>query len=250
MTSNGLMPGAADHTAGINHDVGGMVEHRGLVLHIIQGDCPAAEAWFRNPHSQASSHFGNPKTGGLIQWVNTNNKAWAEAAGNGAWVSVEHDGHAGDHLTASQLENDAQLLAWLHREYGVPLEIATSPAGHGVGHHAMGGVAWGDHLECPGAPIVAAKMDIIARAHAILGDLPPVPKPTPKPTPLEPVLRQGTTGEPVRELQTRLNAHGAHLSVDGVFGPVTATAVRDFQKAHGLAVDGVVGPATWKDLLS
>jgi peptidoglycan hydrolase-like protein with peptidoglycan-binding domain len=34
------------------------------------------------------------------------------------------------------------------------------------------------------------------------------------------------------------------IGVDGVYGPETEEAVRDFQSAHGLAVDGIVGPAT------
>ncbi|HTZ87421.1 MAG TPA: peptidoglycan-binding protein [Solirubrobacteraceae bacterium] len=34
------------------------------------------------------------------------------------------------------------------------------------------------------------------------------------------------------------------IGVDGVYGPETEEAVRDFQSAHGLTVDGIVGPAT------
>ena len=33
--------------------------------------------------------------------------------------------------------------------------------------------------------------------------------------------------------------------IDGLFGPVTKTAVEKFQGEQGIAVDGVVGPVTW-----
>jgi peptidoglycan hydrolase-like protein with peptidoglycan-binding domain len=49
------------------------------------------------------------------------------------------------------------------------------------------------------------------------------------------------------ELQQALNADGATpaLVVDGVFGPLTDSAVRVFQGRHGLKVDGICGPMTW-----
>ena len=45
------------------------------------------------------------------------------------------------------------------------------------------------------------------------------------------------------------------LAVDGIFGPKTETAVRDFQQAiaadvPSMAVDGIVGPMTWQALVS
>jgi len=47
-------------------------------------------------------------------------------------------------------------------------------------------------------------------------------------------------------LQFSLNRLGAtpRLSVDGINGAGTRTAVRAFQESHGLTVDGLVGPAT------
>lgn len=69
------------------------------------------------------------------------------------------------------------------------------------------------------------------------------------PPPVPRTLTEGATGSAVRVLQVRLNAWGARLAVDGVFGPVTWGAVRAFQSAHGLAVDGIVGPNTWAALL-
>ena len=61
-------------------------------------------------------------------------------------------------------------------------------------------------------------------------------------------VKSGDTGEGVRMIQYTLVANGFELGVDGSFGPVTETAVRDFQKSKGLGVDGIVGPITWAAL--
>lgn len=51
-------------------------------------------------------------------------------------------------------------------------------------------------------------------------------------------------GADVRALQQALAAAGYGVSVDGVYGPGTETAVRALQAAMGLGVDGIVGQAT------
>lgn len=63
------------------------------------------------------------------------------------------------------------------------------------------------------------------------------------------VLRQGSSGDAVKILQTGLNGKGYALVGDGIFGPATDRAVRQFQSDNGLAVDGIVGPQTWSALL-
>ncbi len=68
-------------------------------------------------------------------------------------------------------------------------------------------------------------------------------------------LRLGSSGTAVRELQEMLNFVGKtytsipSLTVDGSFGALTQSAVREFQRIFGLTVDGVVGSATWNALL-
>ena len=61
-------------------------------------------------------------------------------------------------------------------------------------------------------------------------------------------VKYGSTGEDVKKLQTLLNAQGYKLTVDGIFGAATTTAVKDFQTRKGLIVDGVVGAKTWEAL--
>lgn len=63
-----------------------------------------------------------------------------------------------------------------------------------------------------------------------------------------PVLRQGSTGSAVQQLQQALVSKGYSLSVDGAFGPMTRNAVMSFQSSVGITADGVVGPVTWGKL--
>jgi peptidoglycan hydrolase-like protein with peptidoglycan-binding domain len=46
------------------------------------------------------------------------------------------------------------------------------------------------------------------------------------------------------EIQGLLNKFGYGLGVDGIVGPKTMTAIKDFQKKQGLVVDGIAGPKT------
>ena len=66
-----------------------------------------------------------------------------------------------------------------------------------------------------------------------------------------PLLRQGSRNNFVYLLQFILNnSFGYNLSVDGIFGNNTLSAVRDFQSNNGLTVDGLVGNNTWTYLLN
>jgi peptidoglycan hydrolase-like protein with peptidoglycan-binding domain len=74
-------------------------------------------------------------------------------------------------------------------------------------------------------------------------------------------VRQGSTGDAVRAVQEEFqyrNLSGDPSQgpqVDGIFGPRTDAAVRDFQWAvkqdvPSVTVDGIVGPVTWQALVS
>ena len=52
-------------------------------------------------------------------------------------------------------------------------------------------------------------------------------------------------GSDVSDWQQFLAGQGLYEdNVDGVYGPVTSQATRDYQKSAGIAPDGVVGPST------
>ena len=85
-------------------------------------------------------------------------------------------------------------------------------------------------------PIPSTDYDIIVQAdHGQVGDI-------------------GTTtpangpSDAVKAIQTALNTRGYTLDVDGIRGPLTDAAIRDYQGKNGLTVDGIVGPLTWASL--
>lgn len=64
-----------------------------------------------------------------------------------------------------------------------------------------------------------------------------------------PIVKAPDKGENVRTVQYLLDASGASIAVDGIFGPNTTAAVKSFQTAHGLTADGIVGNQTWPKLV-
>lgn len=72
-------------------------------------------------------------------------------------------------------------------------------------------------------------------------DLPPRPVP-------RPLLKKGSKGDAVKELQNLLLEKGYDLGkwgADGIFGTKTKEAVKSFQRAEEIQTDGIVGPVTW-----
>lgn len=151
-----------------NHG-GPMVGHRGVVLHIAEGTFEGTVSWCLNSSAGVSAHFVVAKSGAVAQLVDTDVQSWCQSAGNAEWLSIENEGRSGEMLTAGQIEANAKLLAKAYQVYGIPLASTDSPDGRGLGHHSMGGYAWGNHLLCPGPKIIAQKLEIITAAQRQLG---------------------------------------------------------------------------------
>lgn len=62
------------------------------------------------------------------------------------------------------------------------------------------------------------------------------------------VLRRGSFGAAVGELQALLRGKGYAVTIDADFGPSTELAVLHFQTSHGLEADGIVGRKSWQAL--
>lgn len=65
---------------------------------------------------------------------------------------------------------------------------------------------------------------------------------------MPPTIRQGDTGNAVRECQALLCVHSFTTDIDGIFGAGTTKQVKAFQSSEGLTVDGIVGTGTWAAL--
>jgi peptidoglycan hydrolase-like protein with peptidoglycan-binding domain len=101
----------------------------------------------------------------------------------------------------------------------------------------------------------------MSTVYVDVGWRPPAPVPPPKPAPPPPPaetritvqllqVQEGNQGAPVRALQLLLNGHGPYgLQVDGIFGPKTTAAVRNYQGGLHLQMDGIAGVHTWGNLL-
>jgi N-acetyl-anhydromuramyl-L-alanine amidase AmpD len=130
-----------------------MTSYRFLVLHIMQGSLAGTDSWFHDPKSQVSAHFGVGKDGTTFQWVDTQDRAWAQAAGNPIGISIEHEGTVPDALTPQQVAADSAILAWVNQVHGIPIQVTDdAAAGSGVCGHGTGAAQHWGTLLAPGKP--------------------------------------------------------------------------------------------------
>lgn len=146
----------------------------GVVLHVndsqgngvtsVNGD--SLYNWIAGDNNM-SCHFQVSQTGGVEQYVDTDNASWCQMAGNGTYISIETEGIPGTNpagLTDAQVHACAGIMRWLHDTHGIPLQLAEAPGQRGLGWHGMGGAAWGGHTSCPGDVRKAQRAQILALA--------------------------------------------------------------------------------------
>ena len=222
-----------------NHG-GNMAAHLGLILHVQEG-LGSLQGWFNNPHSQVSSTFWVAKGGALEQYVDADWNAWAQAAGNGQYNSVETEGFHGEALTDAQIQTLAKLYAWGQHVYGWPGQSADSPGQTGFGWHGMGGNLWGGHFGCPGDQRRGQRKQILA----LVGE--PIVTTSVHPAWPGRFIKQPPEmdGDDVRTWQQKMADRGWSIAVDGAYGTRSAAICGQFQREKGLADDQIIGPMTW-----
>lgn len=128
-----------------------------IVDHIMSGTLAGTDAWFANPASQVSSHFGVGKNGEIHQYVDLGNPAWANGSVNKPdWplliagvnpnyytVSIEHEGQSGDVMPEAQYQATLALHRWLIKTLGIPVTRDNI-----IGHYRIDSV---NKANCPGS---------------------------------------------------------------------------------------------------
>lgn len=154
-----------------------MTAHLGVVEHVTAGE--GDPFWeFANPANQLSSHFGiGNGQGGMLdgaieEYVDCDLMSWAQVDGNAGYLSVETEGEPTEALTPAQIHSFAQVVAWAHTTYEIPLVITDTPGQPGFITHGDGGVAWGGHFDCPGSVRAGQRQAVLLEAAAILNPAP------------------------------------------------------------------------------
>lgn len=178
---------------------------------------------------------------GMYPWVPANMGNWhligIECANSGTSVSAPHRRNWPD----AQYRALVDCCAALNRRLGQTSDRT-------IGHKEYAGRAQGKWD--PGAiDMGLLRADIQTRIGTLTAPAPTPRPPVPVGEYIDVLLFRGSEGPLVAELQRRLKyayaSYAGDLEIDGVFGPQTEEAVREFQRrTRGLKVDGVVGPAT------
>lgn len=149
-----------------------------VCVHTIVGYAPAHAA-----------HFSTRTNGLIEQSRDTKYRSAANLEGNHRVIAIENEDAAKDiPLSDAQVESCAQILAWAHREHGIPLRLCpdSKPGSRGLAYHRQGvdgnferyqfpgrvagGELWSSSFGklCPRDKRIAQLPDILARAKEIV----------------------------------------------------------------------------------
>ncbi|MBI5646901.1 MAG: S8 family serine peptidase [Ignavibacteriae bacterium] len=150
-----------------------------VVIHIMAGTLPGTDAWFRNPQSKVSAHYGIGRTGTVHRYVQEADTAWHAGRVHGpTWgglhpapgggyvnpnfytIGIEHEGSADSEWTDAMYEASAALVADICTRWNIPVDRA-----HIIGHREIYSVK-----SCPGTKVDLERLILIAGAR--LGAVP------------------------------------------------------------------------------
>lgn len=128
-----------------------------VVVHRMLGTMKGTHAWFNNPKSRSSAHFGVALDGVIHHYVGEENTAWANGkAIRPTWqklqnnlspnlytLSIELEGYYNEHVCGPQLSSTAWLVKGLSERWKIPLNRL-----HVIAHNEINATK-----KCPGAGV-------------------------------------------------------------------------------------------------
>jgi hypothetical protein len=117
-----------------------------IVVHVMEGTLAGADAWFKNPESKVSAHYGIGRRGELHQYVKEDDTAFhAGVVKHPSWTSlkpgvnpnsytigIEHEGDGRTDWTDAQYAAGGALIREIASRWGIPVDRQ-----HIVGHHEI-----------------------------------------------------------------------------------------------------------------
>ena len=114
-----------------------------IVIHIMDGTLVGTDAWFTNPASQVSAHYGIGKNGEVHQYVKEDDTAWhAGRIDTPTWkfikpkinpnlytIGIEHEGKPDEIWTESMKQASAMMIHEICQRWQIPVD-----RDHIVGH--------------------------------------------------------------------------------------------------------------------
>lgn len=194
-----------------------------VVIHVMEGTLTGTDAWFANPASKVSAHYGIGRSGVVHQYVLDADQAWhAGRVWKPTWpgirtgvnpnrytLGVEHEGFDREPWSEAMMAASAALIRALCTKWGIPIN-----RDHVVGHREIYG-----RKTCPGSGVDLDRLVRMARQEAV------APPGSPATGPYNFVADPGTVRTRVqlnvREAPTsaarrvRAEASGAQLQVAG-----------------------------------
>lgn len=227
-----------------------------IVVHDCEGSYAGSVGWFTQSRSQVSAHIVVSEDGTqatqMVAWAN---KAWHACNFNPFSDGIEAAGFAAKGLGAPEWLALANIAAFRLHENGLPCRWAEKGIGAGFCQHADLGAAGGGHHDITSDRDVWLHfVGLVTEAYAQA--MPDVWRPgfPSAPAPLSPPdfapssdprhdLPYGSI-EWIQNALNVLNIPHTPLTVDGLDGKQTRSAIVDFQKRNRLFIDGEAGKDT------
>ena len=117
-----------------------------IVIHIMDGTLSGTDAWFANPASQVSAHYGIGKSGEIHQYVKEEDAAWhagrvdapsaklikPKVNPNLYTIGIEHEGKSTDVWTDEMKRASASLIRDICQHWQIPID-----RDHIIGHYQI-----------------------------------------------------------------------------------------------------------------